>query len=145
MKPELSIIPEPDRSTEARKPLTRRQSLQLMLDQNGRCGCGCGVKLDPMGEGVIDEHLTALELTGPNDLANRSLYRKPCAKAKTSGKDAPAIAKAKRITARETGTRRPRKAIPSAGFSDRTRKMDGTIGLTAKAARYIASRKDADQ
>ena len=137
MKPTVSIIPEPDRSTEARKPLTRRQSLQLMLDQNGRCGCGCGVKLDPMGEGVIDEHLTALELKGPNDLSNRSLYRKPCAKAKTSGKDAPAIAKVKRITARETGTRRARKPIQSSGFSDKTRGFDGQIKLTRKAMRHI--------
>jgi hypothetical protein len=137
MKPTVSTIPEPDRSTEARKPLTRRQSLQLMLDQNGRCGCGCGVKLDPMGEGVIDEHLTALELGGTNDIANRALLRKPCAKAKTAKKDSPAIGKVRRITARENGTRRARKAIPSAPFSDKTRGFDGQIKLTRKAMRHI--------
>lgn len=95
-----------------RKPLTRRQALQLMLDQNGRCGCGCGVKLDPMGEGVIDEHVIPLEIReNANELANRSLYRKPCAARKTPG-DLKAIAKCRRIEARENGTRRERKPIP---------------------------------
>lgn len=101
---------------EKRKPLTRRESLQLMLDQDGVCACGCGVKLQPMTEGVIDEHRIALALGGTNALTNRHLFRKPCAKAKTSDKDAPAIAKVKRIEARENGTRRQRKPIPSRPF-----------------------------
>ncbi|HYC66684.1 hypothetical protein [Brevundimonas sp.] len=112
MRPELSIIPEPDRSTEARKPLTAKQRAELALAQGGRCGCGCGGKLDHAGEGTVDEHLNPLGLTGTNDLANRSIWRKPCSDAKTYGTDLPAIAKAKRIEARETGTRRERKPIP---------------------------------
>lgn len=72
---------------EKRKPLTRRQVIQLMLDQEGKCGCGCGVKLNPMTEGVIDEHYTPLGQRGTNDLENRRLYRKPCAAKKTEGKD----------------------------------------------------------
>ncbi len=80
---------------EPRKPLTRREYLQLCIDQNGRCGCGCGFKLDPMREGVIDEHLTPLGITGKNELANRALYRKPCAAAKTT-KDRKRIAKGNR-------------------------------------------------
>lgn len=84
-----------------RKPLTRVQLIQLMLDQEGKCGCGCGVKLDPMGEGVIDEHVIPRELSEPghqgerDDLSNRELWRKPCAKAKTTG-DMDQINKAKR-------------------------------------------------
>lgn len=98
---------------EKRKPLSRRESLQLMLDQNGRCGCGCGVKLDPMGEGVVDEHVIPLEIREQaNALDNRSLYRKPCAARKTKG-DITTIAKVKRIVAREDGTRRLRKPIPA--------------------------------
>lgn len=114
---------------EKRKPLSRRESLQLMLDQNGRCGCGCGVKLDPMGEGVVDEHVIPLEIReDANALDNRSLYRKPCARTKTDKKDAPAIAKIKRIEARENGTRRPRKPIPSQGFdTSKTRGFDGKV------------------
>lgn len=85
-----------------RKALTRVQLIQLMLDQEGKCGCGCGVKLDPMNEGVIDEHVIPRELSEPghqgerDDLSNRRLFRKPCAKAKTTGTDIPQINKAKR-------------------------------------------------
>lgn len=96
-----------------RKPLTRREVIQLMLNQDGRCGCGCGVKLQPMTEGVIDEHIIPLGIReNANELANRALYRKPCAAKKTSG-DQSAIAKCKRIEARANGTRRERKPIPS--------------------------------
>ena len=91
----------------ARKPLTRAQFAFLLIQQEGRCGCGCGVKLDPMGEGVIDEHVIPRELSEPGSqgerdaLSNRRLFRKPCAKAKTTG-DIAQIAKAKR-QAREKG------------------------------------------
>lgn len=97
---------------EPRRPLTRREVIELAVRQSGRCACPCGEKLDALRETVVDEHLLALELGGSNDLANRALYRLPCAKAKTAAKDAPAIAKCRRIEARENGTRRPRKPIP---------------------------------
>lgn len=117
---------------EKRKPLTRREVIQLMLDQDGRCGCGCGVKLQPMTERVIDEHRIALALGGTNDLANRELWRLSCAKAKTAKKDAPAIAKCKRIEARENGTRRERKPIPSrAGGWPKGRKISSRNGFTS--------------
>lgn len=93
---------------EKRKPLTRREALHLMIEQEGRCGCGCGQKLQPLTEGVIDEHVRALGLVGGNELTNRSLWRKPCAKAKTKG-DHAAIAKAKR-QAGETGQQARRDA-----------------------------------
>ena len=114
-----------------RKPLTRREVIQLMLDQDGRCGCGCGVKLQPMTEGVIDEHIIPLTiLENANELANRALYRKPCAAKKTSG-DQSAIAKCKRIEARENGTRRERKPIPSrAGGWPKGRKISSRNGFT---------------
>lgn len=96
MKPDVSLIPEPDRSVEVRKPLTKKQRAMLALRQNGLCGCGCGVKLDHPGEGTIDEHLNPLGLTGTNDLENRALFRTPCARAKTDDLDMPRIVKAKR-------------------------------------------------
>ena len=114
MKPDLTVAPV--RAPEppiARKVLTRAEFGQIMIDQMGRCGCGCGEKLQPMTEGVIDEHLIALGAGGTNDLANRALYRKPCATAKTVG-DKGIIGKVKRIEARETGSRRVRKSIPQA-------------------------------
>lgn len=117
---------------EKRRALTRAEFGQLMIDQNGRCGCGCGEKLQPMIERVIDEHRIALALGGTNDLANRELWRLPCAKAKTAEKDAPAIAKCKRIEARENGTRRERKPIPSrAGGWPKGRKISSRNGFTS--------------
>lgn len=66
---------------EARKPLNRAEALFVMIRQtpDGRvlCGCGCGEPLDPLGEGVIDEHVRALSLLGGNELDNRSWYRRP--------------------------------------------------------------------
>jgi hypothetical protein len=112
MKPLVSLIPAPDRSTEARKALTKKQRAELALAQGGQCGCGCGGKLDHAGEGTVDEHLNPLGLTGTNDLSNRSIWRKPCSDRKTYGTDLPAIAKAKRIEARDTGARRERRPIP---------------------------------
>lgn len=124
---------------EKRKPLTRAQFAQLMIDQEGRCGCGCGEKLQPMTEGVIDEHVRALGLLGTNDLANRSLYRKPCALKKTTESDTPRIAKAK-AQAGETGqyARRQKRGgsmipahkdgLKSQGFDkSKTRRFDGTV------------------
>src|SRR5690606_15025272 len=106
----------------ARKALSRRQVIALCIRQGGRCGCGCGKKLDPMTEGVIDEHVTPRGLADQNyvaerdDLANRALFRKPCATTKTKG-DVAQIAKARR-QGMETGQQARRasgktKTIPS--------------------------------
>jgi 5-methylcytosine-specific restriction endonuclease McrA len=81
---------------EKRKPLTRAEFGQLMIDQEGKCDCGCGEKLQPMGEGVVDEHRVPLALGGSNDLSNRHLFRRPCALAKTNDGDLKRVAKAKR-------------------------------------------------
>lgn len=139
MRPDLSIIPAPNRTVEARKPLTAKQRAELALAQQGLCGCGCGGKLDHVREGTVDEHVIALGLMGANDLANRSLWRKPCSDAKTYGKDLPAIAKAKRIEAREEGTRRPRKPISGKGFGSVSRGFDGRVKLTKRAMRERAA------
>ena len=94
MKPDFSLIPEPDRSVEARKPLSKKQRAELLLLQNGYCGCGCGVKVNHPVEGSIDEHMRPLGLQGSNDLTNRQIWRKPCSDAKTYKIDLPTIRKA---------------------------------------------------
>lgn len=105
---------------EKRKPLTRAQAIYLAIAQMGVCGCGCGEPLDPLGEGCIDEHERALGLLGTNDLANRRLYRKPCAAAKTGkGGDLTVIAKAKR-QAGETGQRARREKRGGGSIPQRT-------------------------
>lgn len=83
---------------EARKPLSRAEGLFVLIRQAGRpvlCGCGCDEPLDPLGEGVQDEHERALGLVGGNELENRSWWRRPCSKAKDK-LDVGRIAKAKR-------------------------------------------------
>lgn len=139
---------------EKRKPLTRREALQLAFDQDGRCKCGCGEKLDALREGVTDEHRVPLALGGTNDLSNRELWRAPCSAAKTK-RDRAAIAKAKRLSG-ETGNapKRPirgRTQIQSRGFDKtRSRGFDGQVrprttrGHTAEdvsAAKSTASRE----
>lgn len=144
MKPLVSLIPEPDRSTEARKPLTKKQRAELALAQDGICGCGeCGQKLNHASEGTIDEHWNPLGLTGTNDMANRRLLRAPCAAKKTHEADMPRIVKAK-AQAGETGqyARRMKRgggSIKSGGFEQRNRKFNGTIGPTRKALRQAAN------
>ena len=64
----------------ARRKLTRIEFAQLMLDQNGRCAA-CRKKLQ--ADLIVDEHLTALDHGGSNDLSNRALYCTACARAKT--------------------------------------------------------------
>ena len=139
MKPDVSLIPAPDRTVEVRKPLTAKQRAELALAQRGICGCGCGGKLDDVREGIIDEHVQPLGLLGSNDLANRQLWRKPCSAVKTYEQDIPAISKAKRIEAREEGTRRPRKPIPNRGFGSVSKGFDGRVKLTKRAMREQAA------
>lgn len=87
--------------TAPRKALSRKQYLQLCIDQGGKCACGCGQRLQPMSEGVVDEHLLPRELcdhdfqSERDAMENRALYRKPCASKKTKG-DVAQIAKARR-------------------------------------------------
>lgn len=120
-------------TVEKRKPLTRRQVIEIVLRQDGRCACPCKQKLQPLTEGVIDEHVIALALGGTNDMANRELWRKPCAALKTASKDAPAIGKVRRIIARREGTRRPRKPIQSRGFDkSKTKGFDGVVRERSK-------------
>lgn len=107
MKPDLSLIPVRSTAAEKRKRLNRAQSLFLAVTQLGKCGCGkCGKMLDPLVEGVVDEHVIALDLGGTNDIGNRSLWRRPCAKAKTAAEGEP-IAKGRRIRG-DTGNAKKR-------------------------------------
>lgn len=118
MKPLRSIMPEREAvAIEPRRPLTRREVIELAVRQGGRCGCGCGVKLDALREGVIDEHRVPLALGGANDLDNRELWRAPCSKAKTATKDAPAIGKVKRLRGETcAGPKKPIPQRPGGGF-----------------------------
>lgn len=104
---------------EKRKPLTRVQFATLILSQEGRCGCGCGKKLQ--ADRIIDEHLVALDFLGSNSLENRSLWDADCSKAKTA-RDLAASAKGKRLR-RETCTGPKKKIQQPANFKWGSRKL----------------------
>jgi len=135
MKPAVSIMPErEDVAIEPRRPLSRRDTIELAVRQGGRCGCGCGGKLDALSEGVIDEHVIPLARGGSNDLENRALWRKPCAVEKTKG-DRTADAKVKRLRG-ETCAGEPARKLQGRGFDKtRTRGFDGKIRPTKAALR----------
>lgn len=114
-----------------RKPLTRRQAVEIVLSQEGRCSI-CRNKLQ--SGNIHYDHIVALELGGADDPSNiQAICRVPChhektfgRKSTTLGSDIHAIAKTKRIG--RGGKKRRGPAIKSAGFSKSLRKrMDGTV------------------
>lgn len=124
------VTPRDPVVVEKRRPLKRWEIVFLTLDQAGLCGCGCDRPL-LCPEGFIDEHVMPLWLGGTNDILNRKLYRKGCARIKT---DREATWRAK--TERQSGGRGSQTArrerngsrLQSRGFDKRfTKKMDGTV------------------
>lgn len=111
--PDTSTLPKPEK----RKPLTRLQFATLILQQEGRCGCGCGKKLKP--DQIIDEHIQALDFLGSNDLSNRSLWDRDCSKAKTA-RDLSEAAKGKRIRGERGSQWAKRKARGGSSITGRT-------------------------
>ena len=144
MRPERSIMPErAPVEIPPRKALTPKQRAELFATHRGVCHL-CGGKIKA-GEPWDDEHVIQRWVSGDDSLANRRpAHRLKCHPAKTAN-DAGDRAKIKRIQDRENGTRRERKAIPSPGFSAKSRKMDGSIGLTRKALRALATNDGSDQ
>jgi 5-methylcytosine-specific restriction endonuclease McrA len=112
------IIPE------ERDRLTKKQIKELFLRQDGSCP-ECGQPLQVKGflpVQFIDEHVISLSIGGSNDLANRALYCKPCAKDKTS-REATERAKGERAFEKQVlGIKSKKKN----GFRGH-RKFDGTI------------------
>lgn len=112
-----------------RNKLTRKQVAELFLHQDGRCPI-CGQKLQTKGHmpvEFIDEHMKPLWKGGDNDLGNRGLVCKPCAKAKTAGE---ATDRAKGLRVRDKAIGAFKKASrPMAGSrgSGWKRKMDGSV------------------
>jgi 5-methylcytosine-specific restriction endonuclease McrA len=109
---------------EDRKPLTRKQVVELFLRQDGLCPI-CGQKLQTKGHTpveFIDEHMTPLWRNGSNELRNRSLVCKPCAKSKTSEESTD---RAKGYRVRDKHIKAPVKK--QSRQSPYRKKMDGTV------------------
>ncbi len=107
---------EADVGTTVRKALTPTQRLKMFEAHKGMCVL-CGAKIQA-GEPWIDEHVTALGLSGSNDLRNRGPAHRKCAEAKTYGSDGDLakVAKAKRQKMRHLGIAKAKRPLEGRGF-----------------------------
>lgn len=137
MKPTVSLIPEPDRSTEARGSMTDARKRRIHAMRKGICWM-CTSPVPVLGPQVRYDHRRPLEMQGTDDDSNLwPLHREPCDRIKTAA-DKTAIARAKRL-AGET-CQGPTKPIPSRvnpWAAKGTRKLRSSFGLTRKALRHI--------
>ena len=94
----------------SRKRLTKFEFAVMFLEQKGRCGCGCGERLEA---GQIDEEHGIPDYfrrDDPNyDGKPDSLWRRECHKKRKTPKDRKAIAKTNRIIRKAEGTWKPNK------------------------------------
>ncbi len=143
MKPECSIMPErPPVEIAKRVAFSPKVRAQVLLANGGRCYLS-GVKI-MAGDKWEVEHVIPLAQGGTNDPANLRPALAGAHKIKTA-KDAADTARARRL-AGETCQGEPARPLHGRGFSPRTRKMDGSIGLTRKALRALAANDEgADQ
>ena len=80
-----------------RRPLSKHEYAELFLAQMGKC-FRCATRL--VQGNVIDEHMVpreSLSADRADDMENRKLFCKPCAKAKTVS-DQATVAKTRRLT-----------------------------------------------
>ena len=111
-----------------RKPLTKREALEMFIAQDGLCACGCGQKLKA---GEIDEqHFPHHELRKDDpdyDGKPNELWIRACHKKETKDVDMPRITKA-RHQAGGLGSQRAKQAkrtsplLPARGFDKRFKK-----------------------
>jgi 5-methylcytosine-specific restriction endonuclease McrA len=109
-----------------RRKLSTKQRLRIFEQAGGRCHV-CGLKIQ-VGEPWDLDHIIALALGGEDVDENLApVHAKTCHRAKTSGGDVPAIAKAKRREARHKGAYRSKRPMPGGRDSPWKRKMDGKV------------------
>ncbi len=112
---------------EDRKALTRKQTAELFLRQDGRCP-QCGQKLHMKGHRVVgvDEHVNPLWRGGSNDLENRELWCQPCTKPKTAG-EATQRAKSLSVRDRHIGAKMPSRGFPASRTGRFKKHLDGRV------------------
>lgn len=113
----MTLHREPVEAT-PRGNVSPARRLRIWTAADGKCVCGTPV---PLSWTVLD-HEIQLWLGGPDDDAQMRPLCAPCDLTKTAN-DAKIRAKVKRLIARENGTRRKRKEIPSRPFGDQHRSM----------------------
>lgn len=139
MKPLVSLIPEPDRSTEPRKAIPRAWKDAALARTGGQCA-----RLDcEVTTGLEFDHMLALGLQGKHAAENIEPLCGPHHQAKTK-RDVAMIARAKR-RALETCAGETKRPLQGRGFGSVSRGFDGKLKLTAKARREAASNDAGDE
>ena len=97
-----------------RKSMSEARKRRIWAAAGGVC-YHCGEPVPMLGPDVRYDHVIQIWITRRDDDADVSPAHTACDAPKTAN-DAKIRAKIKRLIAREDGTRKPRKAIPSRGF-----------------------------
>lgn len=107
-------------------PPPARVKARIVARQDGRCGCGCGVKLGQLGERIEFDHETALILGGVNDETNLRALRPQCHRLKTAADVAQKSTEARK-RAKSLGLKETRFPLPGSRGSQWKRKITGEI------------------
>ena len=97
-------------------PPPPRVKARIVTHQDGRCACGCGMKLGVAGERIDFDHITALILGGKNSEDNLQALRQPCHALKTKA-DVAQKAKESRVRQKHLGLSKPARKMPYRRFN----------------------------
>jgi 5-methylcytosine-specific restriction enzyme A len=114
-----------------RRTISTTKRVKLLADHGEACA-GCRISLQ--GRPWHLDHTIPLAMGGDDEPRNWQPLCVQCHADKT-GKDVPAIAKAKRVEARHKGARAPRKPIQSRGFAKPSPQQSATRPLTKRVWR----------
>lgn len=105
----------------ARKHRSFKERTRLFVLHGGMCHL-CGGKIEAATQAWDISHDIPLELGGADDDANAKLAHRKCHRAHTAKVDIPAIAKSKRVRAKNMGIRlKPKHRWPSRPFANQWR------------------------
>jgi 5-methylcytosine-specific restriction protein A len=108
-----------------RRSLSTTQRLALFLAAKGQCQA-CAWRLTPGTRWEVD-HIIPVALGGSPHPDNLQVLCAACHGSKTSRRDTPALAKAKRVRARHLGATRPDTILPGSRRSPWKKRVDGRV------------------
>lgn len=100
-----------------------RVKARIVLAQDGKCACGCGVKLGA-GEPIEFDHTIALINGGENRESNLRALRRPCHRLKTNADVAQKSVEARKRN-KHLGIHKPKHRLPGSKGSGWRKPMNG--------------------
>ena len=120
--------------TITRRRQTRKMRSKLFEAKNGICHL-CGGEVQE-GQAWDVSHPIPLSIGGPDDESNWDVAHRKCHRVHTATKDAPTIAKMKRVRDKHTGAMRPKGNIRNAGFRQAPPQNRASRPLTKTCNRF---------